>query len=123
MKFLNAVLDYWKQMFDYRSKQGRLSFFVGFTVNALLVGVAYYAISYILGFMGGYYDADEGSIDVMIMAITWVMIIAYTVAYISSLNRRLRDAGFNPWWTLGDFVPLVQIAVFIFTFFPTKKGS
>lgn len=44
--------------------------------------------------------------------------------WIAACTRRLRDAGFNPWWQLISLVPVAGILALLYLLtFPTKAAE
>ncbi|MBM7616624.1 uncharacterized membrane protein YhaH (DUF805 family) [Weissella uvarum] len=117
---LQDILNYWKKMFNYNSRISRTEFFVGSIVNAILGFLTYYILAYVLGFIGGLTDADLGTLEAIVLFLVVIFWVLYTLAGISALNRRLRDAGFNPWWTVANFFPVLQLVPFAMSFFPSR---
>jgi uncharacterized membrane protein YhaH (DUF805 family) len=63
------------------------------------------AIGTILGFVLGFY----------LLAALWCQLPLSV--------RRLKDAGFNPWWVLVGILPFGGLALFIMHCQPTKKPN
>lgn len=61
------------------------------------------------------------------MKIVTVLYIIYALAiFIPSLAvtvRRLHDTGRSGWWILGNFIPIVNIIVFVFTLMDSQAGE
>lgn len=115
---------YWTAMFNYTGNDSRKTFWIGYLGNiAVMIGL-YMIYSIILGVVGGILDATEDQVLVLqIMAIATLLMMHFIhwIAGLSAQARRLRDAGFNPYWVIASVVPLLQIVPFIFLFFPTKN--
>ncbi|MBM7616625.1 uncharacterized membrane protein YhaH (DUF805 family) [Weissella uvarum] len=115
-----ALGEYWTQMFDYTDRTERKPFWIGYLGNGVLVGVIYIFLSFIIGAVTGFVDADENTMEAIVIIVLIILYLIYWIAGLAARTRRLRDAGFNPWWILLSFIPIASVVVFIMLFFPTK---
>jgi hypothetical protein len=56
----------------------------------------------------------------------WVIVLGFLVVYLVPLVMIIRKAGYNGWWILLLFVPLVNIImlwVFAFADWPSQRGG
>ena len=123
---MNAVKMFWLDMGDYRSVSSRKEFWTGYLGNIAIIMVIYVIFSMMLGIVGGVLEvSEEGILILQVIAISLLLMVnlAFWIASLAAMTRRIRDAGFSPWWTVATVVPLVQIVPFIFLFFPTKNNG
>lgn len=115
---------YWTEMFNYNGNDSRKTFWIGYLGNiAVIIGI-YMVYSMILGVVGAILDIAESEVvmlQVVAISTLLMMQLIHWIAGLPAQARRLRDAGFNPYWVIASVVPLLQIVPFIFFFFPTKN--
>jgi uncharacterized membrane protein YhaH (DUF805 family) len=107
------IKNYFTKGFDFKSKIARNEYFgsqflVLLSIVLLILLFSYIsflssAIGTILGFVLGFY----------LLAALWCQLPLSI--------RRLRDAGFNPWWVLIGILPFGGLALFIMHCQPSKK--
>lgn len=113
-------------MFDYTGSDTRKRFWVGYLGNIGIILALYVVYSIILGVVGGILEVTEDELLILqVVAISGLLMMQFIhwVAGVAAQTRRLRDAGFNPYWVIASVVPLLQIVPFIFLFFPTKNTA
>ncbi|AIG65484.1 DUF805 domain-containing protein [Weissella tructae] len=116
--------DFWTKMFDYKGRDDRKSFWVGYLGNAVIIVAVYLFISILMGVVSGFMELEDEGLLVLEVILLTNLILAmfiYWIASLPAMTRRLRDAGFSPWWTVATMVPMLQIVPFILWFFPTKN--
>lgn len=107
------ISKFWEKMFDFKGKSKRLEFWSGYLVN-----LAIYAL--ISCFLCSLYVNLKRYESPPITFIIIVYSILIIIGSISSIIRRLRDAGIHPAALLLLLIPLGNIAIIVCLFLPTK---
>lgn len=110
---LEAYKAFWKNSFDFKGRTRRADFWLAGLAN-VLAALAFFIISLLFIALVGDFAPVVPSI------ILPVFVVATIVPSISIEARRLRDAGFSPWFLLLTFVPYVGLVLFIMFLQPSK---
>ncbi len=108
-----GLSKFWSRLFDFKGKSTRREFWPGYLVNLLISGVVGALLSILLEEMNPY---DSPPIYI-ILAVYSILLV---IGVISSMIRRLRDAGIHPVVLLLLFLPIGNIAVIVCLLLPTK---
>ena len=88
-----------KHFFDFKGKEGRKVFWL-FALNSIIIGLILSAIS---------------------ATVYYIFSLIILLPSLGLLVRRLRDAGFSPWWALLLIIPGIgTIILLIMACFPSK---
>lgn len=99
-----------KHYVDFKGRATRKQFWL-FTLFLILI---MFILGIILG-IAGVAQAAAGNISMIIQIALFLPSLAIAI-------RRLRDAGFSPWWILIGLIPLLGwFVLFVFYCFPSKK--
>lgn len=97
----------WMRTFDYTGKSGRMEYW--YYIGISLVILSFASIAVLL-------HSD---------ALNWIygLVALNLFPYTAVLVRRVRDAGYSPWWALWRLVPVVGQAVILYmTTRPSSAG-
>jgi uncharacterized membrane protein YhaH (DUF805 family) len=117
VKTLDLTLNYLKNYFakglDFKSRIGRKEYFGSQFLALLSIFVLLLITTFIneLSSLGG---------DIFARIFVFYILLALWCQLPLSV-RRLRDAGFNPWWVLVGVLPFGGLALFIMHCQPSKK--
>lgn len=111
-----GISKFWAKLFDFKGKSARLEFWSGYLVNLII-----YAVVGIL--LGKLYEEMNQYDSAPIFIILIIYSILLIIGAISSIIRRLRDAGIHPAALLLLFIPLGNIAVIVCLFLPTRTNT
>lgn len=118
---INDMIHYWTKMFNYTDRLNRRRYMTGFIGNAIFLILSLSLLGILFGFIAELAGAGDEAILPFLITLAIIVFLAYTLAFVSAVNRRLRDAGFNPWWTVAIFITFVQVVPFVMSFFPSKS--
>lgn len=118
---MKMSIAFWKDMFKFQGKLARKAYWVGSIVNAILLALLFYAISYSAGFIGEFRGTASETTERWVLIIFIVEYLVYFLACMSAAVKRLRDAGFSPWFVLGLFFPLLNMVVIVLLVMETKQ--
>ena len=108
-----GISKFWAKLFDFKGKSTRLEFWSGYLVNLVIYAVIGILLSKLYEEMNQY--------DSPPIFIIWVVYsILLVIGIISSIIRRLRDAGMHPAAFLLLFIPFGNIVIIVCLFLPTK---
>lgn len=105
--------NYFIKGFDFKSKIARKEYFV----SQLLAFLFIFVLFFISTFIGTFSDIAGQILD---LVSAFFLVLALWCQLPLSV-RRLRDAGFNPWWVLIAILPFGGFALFIMHCQPSKK--
>ncbi|AVK80580.1 DUF805 domain-containing protein [Campylobacter fetus] len=94
---LEIYRGYWMNFFEFNGVSSRKEFWIPVLINAILL-IFLFAIP-IIGFLA--------------IAVNLIGSIAISI-------RRLRDAGFNPWWFIISLLPFLGLFLIVMFCYPTK---
>lgn len=115
------MIHYWANMFNYTDRLNRRRYITGFIGNAIFLILALSLLGIMFGFIAELSGFGDETILPFLTSLSIIVFLAYTLAFISAVNRRLRDAGFNPWWTVAIVITFVQLVPFVMSFFPSRE--
>lgn len=118
---INDMVHYWTKMFDYTGRLNRRQYMTGFIGNAVFILLSLTLLGIVFGFIAELAGISDELILPILITLTVIIVITYTVGYVSAVNRRLRDAEFNPWWTVAILITFVQLVPFVMSFLPSNK--
>ena len=110
---LNYLKNYYAKGFDFKSRIARKEYFGSqllVLISIILLVILFSFISFLSSAIG--------------TALGFVLVFYLLAALWCQLPlsvRRLRDAGFNPWWVLVGILPFGGLALFIMHCQPSKK--
>jgi uncharacterized membrane protein YhaH (DUF805 family) len=107
--------NYFLKGFDFKSNIARKEYFVSQSLAFLFIFVLFF----ISTFMGVFSDIAGQILD--FVSALFLVIALWCQLPLSV--RRLRDAGFNPWWVLIAILPFGGFALFIMHCQPSKKSK
>ena len=110
---LNYLKNYFAKGFDFKSKIARKEYFISqllVLVSIILLVILFSFISFLSSAIG----------TVLGFVLVFYLLAALWCQLPLSV-RRLRDAGFNPWWVLVGVLPFGGLALFIMHCQPSKK--
>lgn len=110
---LNFFKNYFAKGFDFKSKIARKEYFISqllVLVSIILLVILFSFISFLSSAIG----------TVLGFVLVFYLLAALWCQLPLSV-RRLRDAGFNPWWVLVGVLPFGGLALFIMHCQPSKK--
>jgi uncharacterized membrane protein YhaH (DUF805 family) len=110
---LMYLKNYFIKGFDFKSKIARKEYFVSQLLALLFIFVVFFISTFI-----GEFSAIAGQILGFVSALFLVLALW---CQLPLSVRRLRDAGFNPWWVLIAILPFGGLALFIMHCQPSKK--
>ncbi len=99
--FSQATIDVWRRAFDFKGLTSRSEFWFGF-VGIILINLIAFALSFY-------------------SPIFSLIIVVNNFSLIATFLRRLRDAGYSPWFFLLIFIPIISLAVFYLASKPTSS--
>lgn len=111
-----GISKFWAKLFDFKGKITRLEFWSGYLVNLIIFLVVGMFLSELSEKMNQY---DSPPIFI-ILAVYSILLI---IGIISSMIRRLRDAGIHPAAILLLCIPFGNIAVIVCLFLPTRTNA
>jgi uncharacterized membrane protein YhaH (DUF805 family) len=112
---LMYLKNYFIKGFDFKSKIARKEYFVSQLVALLFIFVLFF-ISIFMGELFAIAGQILGFVSALFLVLALWCQLPLSV-------RRLRDAGFNPWWVLVGILPFGGLALFIMHCQPTKKPN
>jgi len=120
--FPKYLQDFLYQGFDFKSKTKTREYFLSQVqlLASLLIGVIIYLLLMSLELYLTSSDTSEFT-GIFIGVPLGIYLIYGLWCRIPNSVRRLRDAGFNPWWILVYFVPFGPLALFVMHCQPSKK--
>ena len=120
--FPKFLQDFLNQGFDFKSKTKTRQYFLSQAqfLASLLLGFLIYLLLTILE--SSVTSNETSEFTGIFFGIPLGIYLVYGVwCRVPNSVRRLRDAGFSPWWILIYFVPFGGLALFIMHCQPSKK--
>ena len=113
LKF-NGLIDFWLKVFNFKGLSTRWDYFITHVVYGL--------ISVILAFVGLIVDAVvlKGGNTVLTLTVFTILAVGF-IPNLSLRVRRLRDAGYSPWWLLLHLIGFNLIPELLCLLLPTSK--
>ncbi len=109
----NYLKNYFAKGFDFKSRIARKEYFG----SQLLVFLSIILLVLLFSFI----SFLSSAIGTVLGFVLVLYLLAALWCQLPLSVRRLRDAGFNPWWVLVGILPFGGLALFIMHCQPSKK--
>ena len=110
---IESYKAFWKSSFDFKGRTRRADFWLAIFANTIALFAFVVAGLLFVMLVGDFATVAPFAIVVAYFIVTIVPSISIQV-------RRLRDAGFSPWFLLLTLVPYVGLVLFIMYLQPSK---
>ena len=114
---IDSYRAFWVKSFVFEGKANRVDFWLAVAANVIILVIFLALIAILVALVGD-------SVAIAPIALVVIYSVATIVPNISIQVRRLRDAGFNPWFLLVSLIPYAGgLILFMMYLQPSKAVS